>query len=63
MYFTIKSKVKIHYSCYILQYEICTNTGVYFMHTGVDKKYLKKTSVRTNLKAETDHSSQAFISV
>lgn len=57
MYFTIKSKVKIHYSLYILQYKICTNTGVYYMHTGVDEKYLKKTSVRTNLKAETDHSS------
>lgn len=63
MYFTIKSKEKIHYSCYILQYEICTNTGVYYMHTEVDKKYLKKTSVRTNLKAETDHSSKAFFSV
>lgn len=63
MYFTIKSKVKIHYSCHILQYEICTNTGVYYMHTEVDKNYLKKTSVRPNLKAVTDHSSQAFISV
>lgn len=57
MYFTIKSKEKIHYSLHILQYKICTNTGVYYMHTEVDKKYLKKTSVRTNLKAETDHSS------
>lgn len=57
MYFTIKSKVKIHYSLYILQYKICTNTGVHYMHTEVDKKYLKKTSVRPNLKAETDHSS------
>lgn len=57
MYFTIKSKEKIHYSCYILQYEICTNTGVYYIHTEVDKKCLKKTSVRPNLKAETGHSS------
>lgn len=57
MYFTIKSKVKIHYSLYILQYKICTNTGVHYMHTEVDKKYLKKTSVRPNLKTETDHSS------
>lgn len=42
MYFTIKSKVKILYSCYILQYEICTNTGVYYMHTEVDKKIFEK---------------------